>query len=324
MMFKMIKNQKGMSLMEVVVSIGLMGLLSLAITQSFKNQQDITRSADQNEAIETAMKKMTDLFKKKELCEGVTGSLGSSALSSGWDLDSATLATKVSEAKTAIAADTDNEFKEKEQEMIGLQALASQINTSANGQLNSGIRITKLNLKLGSGTGKVPLELTFTFAVKRGAKSDEVEMEKKTTVYVQNDGTGIRCDQYSETTIATESFKQICNSLGGDISGTDCVMNSLNSDLAVNIKKSLCASLDNPSNSRTLVDGLCAKIDLTNNMVMKNVSPTHITINDKTRTKFDFDECTGEREFISGYTVGGNKICTTVTRAFVGNSYYNK
>ena len=73
--FKICRNQLGVSAMELIVGVAIFGGIALIVGKNLQNQQESMIQAQQNMAVETSMKLVSDMFKKRTICESILNTI---------------------------------------------------------------------------------------------------------------------------------------------------------------------------------------------------------------------------------------------------------
>ncbi len=302
---KKILNQLGVSAMELVVAIAIFGGVSTIIFKNIEDQQSMVVRNSQDMAVESSLKAISDIFKKRQMCETILNSLPQSQLMSG-------------DGMTITASDTVKPGEMENSEEVGINAINRMMN-SAGANLDSGLKVEWVKMKMASPD---TFEMKMNFARggtinASGNRVGGVNIERSIVTNVTMVDGNINCVGYSGADIEDNSFRRICESIGGTVSGDQCNVDRIITSLRNRLKQAMCEALNKTSSSGLLLgSGKCATIDVANTIETNNIGINKLKINNQTRVKFDNSNC---GSYLRGHTVAGEKSCSGIIAAFSRN-----
>ena len=315
--FKIFNNELGITAVELMVSAALMGGIALFVTQTLKNQKNVSNDVERRLVLEQATKSISDLFKKQDICQQTIGQFDVNDLQSGISLASA---SELIAAETAgvVIDGTDGFDKDKGQGMRALsKIMASAVSRAGEGNVaaNGGIKLKDVKLAISGNIQKQTVTVDMIFEVKSKKKNEgwvEQTQSFNFNVFVEP-SLSIKCNQYDDIAIANNSIDKICDELGGvvSLSTGKCEVSTLNEELAEAIRKTVCKSLDegNSSNYDTSTKK-CKNLTL-NSVDLKNISSWFVDLGDGKRVEFDKTACPSG-EYLQGFKTDGEKICKPI------------
>lgn len=279
---KKLFNDLGISAMELVLALGMLGGLSVVVMNTIETQQNTSSKSAKTLEIENIVRRVSNGLKRKNTCNTVLAGNDLAALN-GNSLD-------LSQLGVQKKAPGDNYVGVG---LVNVELLNGTENTST-----TAIDTTKRSEQIS-----LAVKLTFTT---NGPDSNELIYKVPMDLFVTDTGS-VECLSYNELGIKEQALEDSCVMAGGTFTGTDCEMNNIDADLALIIKKEFCEMIGGGQD----VDGnlKCKGINLTGSLTSLNLSENKVCLGGNCRTQFDNGSC-GGGSYLTSVAVGGAKNCT--------------
>tara|TARA_Y100000768_G_scaffold388950_1_gene389178 strand:+ start:7965 stop:9962 length:1998 start_codon:yes stop_codon:yes gene_type:complete len=361
---KIIFNAKGMNFMEMIAGAAIFGVVSTVAVKNLSTSNKEMVSTKERLKIESATKSISDVLKRKSLCESAIQNLDVTKLSSGDGLilkkeqvnkdenncveptrpqqsnqgetdgvsggsrfqeQMAEYERSLAEYRECLERAQDSQVSLDEDNRKVIETGAGTLNLSRTSidigrELDSGIRLDAIGLKLGGSSGEVPLYFTIEFGVPIGNTGRFKTVKRVVEMQVQIRSGQIVCDSFQGSEIFDSATAKICDELGGVMVGATCdVSGGLDSELSDRLSLAACEALD-ASGAGVFSSGLCSRILLNGQIESQNISPNKLVINSDERNIFDNTDCAG---YLGGYQRAGQKECKAIEFNFVGGTLPN-
>jgi hypothetical protein len=279
---KKLLNDLGISAVELVLALGMMGGLSVVVMNTIETQQSTSSKSAKTLEIESIVRRVSNGLKRKNTCNTVLAGNDLAALN-GNSLD-------LSQLGVQKKAPGDNYVGVG---LVNVELLNGTENTST-----TAIDTTKRSEQIS-----LAVKLTFTT---NGPDSNELIYKVPMDLFVTETG-AVECLSYNELSIKEQALEDSCVMAGGTFTGTDCEMNNIDADLALIIKKEFCEMIGGGQD----VDGnlKCKGINLTGSITSLNLSENKVCLSGNCRTQFDNTSC-GGGSYLTSVAIGGAKNCT--------------
>ena len=280
--------QSGMSLVEVMIGVGMLGIVSLGVLSYSNLMGKVSKSSKQNIAINNFVADSSRLLAEKITCDQMVrvGANGQQGL--GVDF-------------TNVPSHPDNLSQDQQTFQIIDSIL---VNPPAP----------------GAGIQRFPLTILVRFRMQN--KMETARIVKAMGEF--NNGVFVGCLDY-EGSASDSAFQLNCETLGGTFvlgaGGTSsCDFSNIdeNKDFIVASKRSVCIELFKGSfivdNSTTPPSYFCDRIDITNSntTIGENIEVAKVRINGTQWRDTFSQQCSGSNRFIRSIVEGGGVSCVDV------------
>ena len=309
-----LNSKKGFSLVEIVVSMGLLGLVGVGITNLSRVGGDQSKALKQSVVVESAIGRLSRVLSRADTCDAF-GNIISTA------------------------------------EVQGIVAPVLDSGVTVTNVVQQNFEATPLALLPVNESTTVAVQLLVTFTKETMNGPRPVNRIAYARHVYENTGAGaqfVRCANY-ESDNARSAFEANCRTIGGTFTLSNvtvepwsgnaaaaplgkrywCDLSSIDntryfSDI---LRKEVCERLYGSVNSYNNISEKCRDLIVTGNMTAINVDPTRIGLDDGAggynyRTTFDQNACVAlgdPNAFITGVNIDGTVECNTLEYCVLGS-----
>lgn len=287
-MNNLIKNNKGFSLAEIMVALGIVGVIGIGVAGLIKQTNNLKRESQSDSAIDQAFKDIQNILSYSEQNNDCETSLGGSL------------------NNPSITARKTN----------------GSIRPYFPGrEISPTVRLTNINSTVSPGfpsTGKTQILVEVTFSQAMGNGNTKTIRKSFVRPVGRSASGAISCKEFDASLVESASLQSVCDEVGGTVNGTSCDFDPtvIDPDLEERMKRFACSLFGDMNN---YTNGLCNQIE-TDTAYGDNISPAQVCINGSDcRNTFESTNCPSG-EFLTGVSTSGYKSCSEINFVGQGNA----